>query len=76
LSHRFKIIDVWYYFSAPLIPGSGLKGGELARETPPREYDDIRIEIAKIRESSEYLNEALRNPVFDIDQLYRINLHN
>jgi len=59
---------------APIIPESGLKGAEISREPPPSIYNDIKAHIGEVRGSSKDLDEAFKNPVFDINEVYRINL--
>lgn len=58
---------------SPLLPpGTTTRAGGATRTPPPvRELNQIRRSIAKAKEQSLYLKEALRKPEFNIEKVYQ-----
>jgi hypothetical protein len=53
-------------------PGTTTRAGGATRTPPPvRELNKIKRSIAKAKEQSPYLKEALRKPEFDTDKIYQ-----
>lgn len=75
-----KALSDWIAFTftkrlreeAPIIP-ERVRAGELVRESLPiEEYNQIKRNITKAKNSSTYLREALQKPEFDINRVYRL----
>ena len=59
---------------APIIPEM-VRAGEIVRETPsPEEFRNIKRSITKAKISFPYLKEALQNPKFDINKVYKLSV--
>lgn len=60
---------------APIIPEK-VRAGKIVREPPPiEEYNNLKRNIAKAKISSPYLKEALKDPHFDINEVYTSLTH-
>jgi hypothetical protein len=52
-----------------------LRAGEFVREQPPVEqYDELKRNVAQARISSPYFKDALENPHFDMETVYRLGI--